>query len=297
MGEEEDEALQRLLRRQSKRALSDEEAQRFFDTARRNNCGVINSSRLAGMGLPRQTVCPMGNGCFSQTTYSDEQHAHSEKMLRAVEPMTDNNDDVLAGPRFWEVPANTAAVALRLPRVAQGVNKFNPLRDYGIAINNDTTWNKVADRHDTTLKLKTFTSKSLRADPKRSRMQAFNDEDGNSAVVAEDVTLQEPANAADAFDAILTWVAARRVAFPIDLSPIALQKAVSEAYFKQRLPKEGYAQVFSDYQLECANKARLRQPPPMYHEVRQMVEHACIDGRAGRTVSSPREAREPKERM
>ena len=144
-----DEALQRLLRRQSKKALSDEEAQRFFDTARRNNCGVINSSRLAGMGLPRQTVCPMGNGCFSQTTYSDEQHAHSEKMLRAhmkmkhpnaawdlgsdaegltleraVEPMTDNNDDVLAGPRFWEVPANTAAVALRLPRVAQGVNKF-----------------------------------------------------------------------------------------------------------------------------------------------------------------------------
>ena len=316
-----DEALQRLLRRQSKKALSDEEAQRFFDTARRNNCGVINSSRLAGMGLPRQTVCPMGNGCFSQTTYSDEQHAHSEKMLRAhmkmkhpnaawdlgsdaegltleraVEPMTDNNDDVLAGPRFWEVPANTAAVALRLPRVAQGVNKFNPLRDYGIAINNDTTWNKVADRQDTTLKLKTFTSKSLRADPKRSRMQAFNDEDGNSAVVAEDVTLQEPANAADAFDAILTWVAARRVAFPIDLSPIALQKAVSEAYFKQRLPKEGYAQVFSDYQLECANKARLRQPPPMYHEVRQMVEHACIDGRAGRTVSSHREAREPKER-
>ena len=81
----------------------------------------------------------MGNGCFSQTTYSDEQHAHSEKMLRAhmkmkhpnaawdlgsdmegltleraVEPMTDNNDTVLAGPRFWEVPVNTAAVALQL---------------------------------------------------------------------------------------------------------------------------------------------------------------------------------------
>ena len=68
-----------------------------------------------------------------------------------------------------------------------------------------------------------------------------------------------------------------------------------EAYFKQRLPKEGYAQVFSDYLLESANKARLKLPPPQYHEVRQMVEHACIDGRAGRAVTPSREAREPRE--
>ena len=121
-----DEALQRLLRGQSRRALSEEEALGFFDAARRNNCGILSSSRLAGTGLPRQTVCPMGNACFSQTSYTDEQHANSEKTLRvhmkmkhpnaawdlgsdmegltlerAVEPMTDNNDTVLASPRFW----------------------------------------------------------------------------------------------------------------------------------------------------------------------------------------------------
>ena len=136
--------------------------------------------------------------------------------------MIDNNDTVLATPHFWEVPSNTAAVAQQLPRLAQGVTKFNPLRDYGIAINSDSTWNKLADRHDTSLKLKTFTHKSLKADPKRSRMQAFNDEEGNSAVVSEDVTHLEPVSASDAFDAILTWVAARRVAFPVDMSPVAL---------------------------------------------------------------------------
>ena len=311
-------ALQRLKKTQSRKALNDEEEMSFFDDSRRSRREVSSSTRVTSAN-PRQSVCPMGNACFSQTSYSDEQYASSEKTLqmhmklkhpnaawelgtdtegltleRVVDSMVDNNDAVLAAPRFWEVPSNTAAVAQQLPRLAQGVTKFNPLRDYGIAINSDSTWNKLADRHDTSLKLKTFTHKSLKADPKRSRMQAFNDEEGNSAVVSEDVTHLEPVSASDAFDAILTWVAARRVAFPVDMSPVALQKAISEAYFKQRLPKEGYAQVFSDYLLESANKARLKLPPPQYHEVRQMVEHACIDGRAGRAVTPTREAREPR---
>ena len=66
-------ALQRLMRGQSRRILGEEEAMGFFDDNRRNNREVPSSSRAANAGYPRQSVCPMGNACFSQTSYTDEQ--------------------------------------------------------------------------------------------------------------------------------------------------------------------------------------------------------------------------------
>ena len=76
----------------------------FFDDSRRSRREVSSSTRVTSAN-PRQSVCPMGNACFSQTSYSDEQYASSEKTLQMHMKLKHPN-------AAWELGTDTEGLTL-----------------------------------------------------------------------------------------------------------------------------------------------------------------------------------------
>ena len=245
----------------------------------------------------KQTVCLFGTQCFSLTATSQVENEDNERklerhyrlkhpnmdaeelgteprgLLRKVEEQWDDNETQLCEARFWAWPGSSMAIAAQMPRKAEGVSKINLLRDAGILITHDHVWQKVADRENTSLKLKSLTDKSLRSE-KRARLMTVHDDEGTANVMSEDATEREPGNEREALEAVLTFVAARRLAHPLDIGPLAFQKAIVEAYFAGNLRAPGFSHAFEEYLLDSAVKARQNLPPPTFHDCRSIVERS-----------------------
>ena len=249
-----------------------------------------------GTPFSKQTVCLIGNQCFSLTASSQVEYEDNEQKLaqhyrlkhsnmdfelgtessmlkRKVEEQWDDNETQLCPARFWAWPGNSTAIASQMPRKAEGVSKMNLLRDAGILIANDHVWQKLGDRENTSLKLKSLTDKSLRSE-KRARLMTIHDEEGTAGVMSEDATEREPSSEREALEAVFTFVAARRLAHPLDIGPLAFQKAIVDAFFAGGLEAPGFSQAFEEYLMDSAVRARQKMPPPTYHDCRNIVERS-----------------------